>query len=555
MKELELGEDFTADLNILIDTRTIMSASSGGGKSHGVRKLVEETHGKHQIIILDPEGEFETLREKFPFILAGKGGDISADVRHAGLLARKTIELGMDLIVDLYELIPRERVLFMRRFLEGLDQMPKNLYAPRLVVIDEAHIFAPENGSAESSDAVAALVSRGRKRGLGAVLCTQRIAKLSKDVVAECRNKLMGLQNQDIDRKRTADELGFSEKKQVLALRDLEAGWFYAVGPAFKKGVNLVQFGSVQTRHPKAGSTVKSRPVAPDAKIKATLEKLAEIPKEVEQEAQTITSLNNKIKLLEAQVRVKALPVPTPITQAQASPTQKQMKVWSEEGRKAGRREARKALKKALDALKEEGALIFGKATHLLNAELSKELAIPIAPTAVKLQIATVKIEPHAKVNSSAAVSIPGQLDNQQQRILDTIAMLVQRGFEPNREMVARWMGIHPTGGRYGSNLAVLRQMGMMEERGATLTSVGQMAAKNLATGFDEFRKTLDGSRQAIVDVLEKDRETNFSRESLAEALGLHPTGGRYGSNLALLRAMGAIPERGHIKLVSQIFI
>lgn len=551
MKKLELGHDFKANLDTLIDTRTIMSASSGGGKSHGVRKIVEETHGQRQIIILDPEGEFETLREKFPFVLAGKGGDISADTRHASLLARKTVELGMDLIVDLYELIPRERVLFVRRFLEGLDQMPKNLYAPRLIVVDEAHIFAPENGSVESSNAMAALVSRGRKRGLGSILCTQRISKLSKDVVAECRNKLMGLQNLDIDRKRSADELGFSEKSQVLALRDLEAGYFYAVGPAFSKGVNLVRFGEVRTRHPKAGASVKSRPAAPSAKIKATLDKLAELPKEAEKEAQDIATLTSKVMALEAQLRIKPAPASVIPIQGPTAPTQKQLKAWAEEGRKLGRREGKLALKKALAAVKEEATLIWSKATHTLNAELSKELSLPSAPSSVKP--VTIRPEIKAVKFSQAKIDSSG-LDNAQQKILDTIAMLVQRGLDPNREMVARWMGIHPTGGRYGTNLGFLRQLGLMEERGTILTDAGKAAAQPQATGFEEFKKVLDGSRQDIADILEQDRENSFTRETLAEALGLHPTGGRYGTNLGLLRAMGAIPDRGPIKLVSQIF-
>ena len=36
---------------------------------------------------------------------------------------------------------------------------------------------------------------------------------------------------------------------------------------------------------------------------------------------------------------------------------------------------------------------------------------------------------------------------------------------------------------------------------------------------------------------------------SLAQLLGIHPNGGRYGSNLARLRTMGLIPDRGDIYL------
>ena len=43
-------------------------------------------------------------------------------------------------------------------------------------------------------------------------------------------------------------------------------------------------------------------------------------------------------------------------------------------------------------------------------------------------------------------------------------------------------------------------------------------------------------------------------RESLAGVLNLHPNGGSYGQNLARLRTMGLLPERGTIKLTEAAF-
>jgi hypothetical protein len=45
-----------------------------------------------QTIILDNEGEFATLREKIDVLLVGDGGELAADVRSAGLLARRLLE-------------------------------------------------------------------------------------------------------------------------------------------------------------------------------------------------------------------------------------------------------------------------------------------------------------------------------------------------------------------------------------------------------------------------------------------------------------------------------
>lgn len=70
-------------------------------------------------------------------------------------------------------------------FLESLMDAPRELWHPALIIIDEAHVFSPEDGSAESEEAVIALATQGRKRGFGAVLATQRISQLSKAALRE----------------------------------------------------------------------------------------------------------------------------------------------------------------------------------------------------------------------------------------------------------------------------------------------------------------------------------------------------------------------------------
>jgi hypothetical protein len=55
----DLGSGIRCDLSVLIDTRLLMQASSGGGKSWALRRLLEQSHGKVQQIVIDPEGEFQ----------------------------------------------------------------------------------------------------------------------------------------------------------------------------------------------------------------------------------------------------------------------------------------------------------------------------------------------------------------------------------------------------------------------------------------------------------------------------------------------------------------
>lgn len=298
------GKYFDADALRFMETRTLVMASSGGGKSWVLRKIIEELVGQCQVVVIDIEGEFLTLREKFDFVVAGKGGDVSADPRYADALCRRLLELNTDAICDLQELKQHDRVRFVRLFLESLMNLPKELWKPLAVVLDEAHLFAPEKGNAESLNAVIDVGSRGRKRGFFLIPATQRLSKLHKDVAAECQNKMIGLANLDIDRKRAAEELGFTEKAMVMELRDMAPGEFFAVGPAFGRGVQRVKIGPVKTRHPQPGSgRMKIHVPAPTAKVKAVLAKLADLPKEAEQEVKTVAGLKEQVEALKRQIR------------------------------------------------------------------------------------------------------------------------------------------------------------------------------------------------------------------------------------------------------------
>src|SRR2546421_3229455 len=287
-----LNQSVHIDLPTLLDTRLLIQANSGGGKSWLIRRLLEQSHGKVQQIVIDLEGEFSTLREKFDYILAGKNGDTSTEPHSASLLGRRLLELNVSAIIDLYELSQQERKRFVKLFLEALVNAPKQLWHPVLVVIDEAHVFAPEKGQSEAMGAVIDLATRGRKRGYCAVLATQRLSKLHKDAAAECNNKLIGRTGLDVDRKRASEELGFTTKEQCLSLRSLAAGEFFAFGPAISPEVTQVAIGSVHTTHPKAGSRIfTTAPIPPTEKIRLILGELKDLPQAAEKEAHTIEAL------------------------------------------------------------------------------------------------------------------------------------------------------------------------------------------------------------------------------------------------------------------------
>lgn len=300
------------DLSTLVVTKLLIQANSGGGKSWVIRRILEQTFGKIQHIVLDLEGEFSSLREKFDYVLAGRGGDTEAHPRSAKLLARRLLELQASCITDLSELRFHERLEFVRIFLESLVDSPKHLWHPALVIVDEAHIFCPEGKKNESADAVIDLATRGRKRGFCAVLATQRLSKLHKDAAAELNNKLIGRTGLDVDMKRAADDLGFIGKEQMLSLRSLAPGEWFAFGPAISRSVVRLKVGDVLTRHPRVGEQRIVAPPPPTEKIKKLLAKIQDLPKEAEQEA-------HDVEYLRAEVRRYKHELATALTAAKAA--------------------------------------------------------------------------------------------------------------------------------------------------------------------------------------------------------------------------------------------
>src|SRR5438067_9069033 len=100
MSKILINDTVGIDLSTLVDTRLLVQANSGGGKSWLLRRLLEQTHGRVQHLVIDPEGEFASLREKYDYVLAApRGGDTLAEPRSAALLAERLLELRVSAVL------------------------------------------------------------------------------------------------------------------------------------------------------------------------------------------------------------------------------------------------------------------------------------------------------------------------------------------------------------------------------------------------------------------------------------------------------------------------
>src|SRR6478609_4977811 len=234
----------------LLATRLLVQGNSGSGKSHLLRRLLEESAGVVQHIVIDPEGDFVTLAEPFGHVVIDGAAFVGAEISRLGTRIRKH---RASVVLALEGLEIEAQMKCAAQFLSALFDAPREQWYPALVVVDEAQVFAPAAAGEVSDEArklslgaMTNLMCRGRKRGLAGIIATQRLAKLAKNVAAEASNFLMGRTFLDIDMARAADLLGM-ERRQAEAFRDLERGQFMALGPALSRRPLGLRIGPTDT--------------------------------------------------------------------------------------------------------------------------------------------------------------------------------------------------------------------------------------------------------------------------------------------------------------------
>ncbi|GAN71456.1 ATP-binding protein [Acetobacter syzygii] len=278
MGEVPGGGPAQMDLGELLATRLLVQGNSGSGKSHLLRRLLEQSARMVQQAIIDPEGDFVSLAEKFGHLVID-GADHSEMALHAA--GERMRMHRASVVLNLEGLDADQQMRWAAAFLGGMFEVPRQYWYPVLVVVDEAQLFAPAAAGEVSDEARRAslgamtnLMCRGRKRGLAGIIATQRLAKLAKNVAAEASNFLMGRTFLDIDMARAADLLGM-ERRQAEAFRDLARGTFVALGPALSRRPLSVRIGTVETESRSAGPVLAPF-VPPEAPVHELI--LAPVP-------------------------------------------------------------------------------------------------------------------------------------------------------------------------------------------------------------------------------------------------------------------------------------
>lgn len=520
-----------------LDQHIAILGKTGSGKTFTAKGIVEHVLRQHrQTCIIDPTGAWWGLRLAADgkskgldvVLLGGEHADVPLSERSGAAVARLVTEQGAGVVIDTSGMTTGA---YTRWFIDFAETLYTTLKNPLHLVIDEAHYFAPQQGGFKDIDAnkmlhtCNRLMSGGRSRGVRAMLITQRPSKLHKDSLS-CADSLIAMRViGPQDRQAIKDWIDGAgdpvQGKTVLdSLAQLQRGegWVW-----YPEGGHLerVKFPAISTYD----SSAAPKHGAAAAKVVSKID-LTEVNKALadavkEAEANDPKLLRKRIADLESQLRnnrpanevVKEVRVEVPVlANGQLDRTEAVVKT----------------LQESLSELSQQ----------ISKATAPKPARATTAP-AVFLPRAAMRMFPKPDQQPS------GELTGPQQAILDTILMLGTRGITADRDSVARWLDIHPNGGSYGTNLGYLRSNGYLS--GCALTDLGHKAARAQETGFDAALRALeDEPKRNIVRALVAAARP-ITRDELAEALGLHPNGGSYGTNLGRLRTMGLITERGPI--------
>lgn len=569
-KSIKLNNEISMDLLKFRDGKLLLQANTGGGKSWAIRRILEQSFGKIPQIILDTEGEFHTLREKFDYILIGKDHETKPDPKTAKLLAHTLIRERVSAIIDLFEMTAYDRELFVKNFVDAMTNAPKDLWLPTLLVVDEAQTYAPEGSKSECGTTLHDAAFKFRKRHFGIIFVTPRIAVLSKNVSSTCRNKLIGYTSEPNDVKRAAYELGFTDKDEWRSLRDLDPGQFFAFGPAISKEVIKINMGEVKTSHGEEGD-VTTKIAPPSEKVKKALAALAILPQVAAEEAKTVAELKQTVRTLKSQLgkqKVEKAPLDQKVIDKMISTAlwkhgkewEKVVKNWVNLAKQLlsniGKADAvLKSFSPNLPPEKPDGTMTPSNVVNVsfikVNPETFKGLSFEIDPATKR----------HGQENVTLDVGITGP----EQRILDALAWFASISIEdPQNVAVAFLAGYSANGGAYNNPKGKLRVKGLIEYKSQTLSLTEE--GKKYATVPDEaltteelHKKILDRLprlEKKLMEVILSVYPNPISNEELAQKTNYSMNGGAFNSPRGRLRSLGLIEyQSGQVIAKSFLFL
>ena len=566
--KLKIAPDFALPLEAVTETFAIL-AKRGSGKTYCAAVLVEEMVKANQpVCVVDPIGVWWGLRSNakgdgpgLPVVVfGGDHGDLPLDEGTGALIADLLVEQRFPAVLDLSLLSKGASRRFMTAFSERLYHRNREAFH---LVLDEADAWAPQRTGADGArllGAIEDLVRRGRARGIGVTLITQRPAVLNKDVLTQAE-VLIALRMTGPRDVAAIDEWIrlHADEDEAKTLKDslpsLPVGTAWVWSPGWLGVLQQIQVRRRETFDSSATPKPGQRRVEPTQRAAVDLDVLRDqLSAQVEAaEATDPAKLQKRVRELEGQLAAR----PTEVeVQAKVERIEVPVLAPGEVERLEAQAHDLLALAKDLGNL---GGEILGKLGALETS----------APTAPEPSKSPSKSPPKSAPENSVSLGDKTDLSltNPQQRILNALAAFEALGLrEIARSNVAIWANQSPTSSGFTNNLGALRSAGYIEYpssgRVALLDQGRQKARSEVALLssraqlHDAWCARLSAPQARIVRVLVDFYPNSHDRESLACDAEQSATSSGFTNNLGALRSLGLVdyPKPGFVAATELLF-
>lgn len=332
MTELQIAPGFALPANAVTETFGILG-QRGSGKSTAAVVMAEEMWDAGlPWVAVDPKGDWWGVRSsadgKSPGlalpVFGGLHGDVPLEATAGNVIADLIVEQNLTCVLDVSDFSKADRARFLLAFFDRLYRNHRADPQPRHVFLEEAHEYIPQMVGREEGrlkEAAARLVLQGRTFGLGVSVCSQRSARLHKDVLTQVGTLIAMRTPGALDRK--AIEGWVTEhdvaKELLASLPGLEPGEAWIWSPSFLRVAERIRFRRRRTfdsgSTPTVGKSARPPATLADVDLGAIKDAMAETierakaddPKALRKQ---ITQLGNELHTLRAHLSA-ATPEPT----------------------------------------------------------------------------------------------------------------------------------------------------------------------------------------------------------------------------------------------------
>jgi hypothetical protein len=565
-----------------VESKSAILGASGGGKS-GALKVIEEELIRCRLpfVVFDPAGVAWGLRSSLDgkgpglqiLVVGGEHGDIPLNRNAGAEMAREVVRANCQVIFDLSNESTGTYQKFLAEFCEEFYVAQGESKTPRLVIIDEAHEILPQDVRRAESPAFAAarkLVTRGRNRGIGVCLVSQRPAGIAKSVLTQCGTLLIFGVLGTPDRKALQDWVSAwgdaarleEFERGIASLRQQECwAWSPREFRVFKK----VRIRDFRTLHPdythlRRMGLLDVKPVIAD--IPSLIDRLSKEVAKVKDEKVAVADvprLRARIHTLEGELANEkarahtADPGAAKVAVAEATKSLREQLAATE----AERSELawyRNSAETVLSVVQER---VQAFATNAREHEQTRHPQPPsVATPATPVRHYVLEplprpplLVPIPDVAPTATEDRP--LGSGERRILCTLAR------RPHATMSRRKLAILTryawNGGGFTNYLGALRTRGYLTGSGENLqvTPAGVTAAGSLPPIPDthaglmaEWAQSLGKGERLILEAAESAYPAGLPREDIALRAGYTADGGGFNNYLGRLKTLGLLEKR-----------